>query len=128
MNNETIEMLINFEKNITKNNLILKEKYKSFLEDYDLYLSEYFGGCGMIGENSYLHLWSKEEIEELNNDFEVEEFLTDVMLIGSDGGDTAYGINSKHEFIEVPFIGMDHDEITVIAETFDEFIKYLFFK
>lgn len=93
--------------------------------DYRDFLNQYNGGEGNIGENTYLHLWNFEDIEELNDDYGSSDFLTDVILIGSDGGDTAYGINSKGKYIEVPFIGMDDDEVNVIAGDFDGFIEYL---
>ncbi|OYP44792.1 hypothetical protein CG709_04020, partial [Lachnotalea glycerini] len=90
-----------------------------------VFLLPYNGGEGNIGENTYLHLWNFEDIEELNDDYGSAEFLTDIILIGSDGGDAAYGINSKGKYIEVPFIGMDDDEVNVIAGDFDGFIEYL---
>lgn len=33
--------------------------------------------------------WGKNEIEELNDDYETQEFLNNIILIGSDGGDMA---------------------------------------
>lgn len=70
-----------------------------------------------IGEKSYWYGVKK---------VPVEEFLPNILLIGSDGGEIAYGINSKCEYIEVPFIPMDEEEVLVIAETFEEFIQYLY--
>lgn len=96
-----------------------------FPNDYKEFLSVYNGGAGNISENAYLHLWEYEKIEEFNNDYESSEFLTDIILIGSDGGDTAYGINKNGQFIEVLFIGMDNDEVTIIENSFTDFIIYL---
>lgn len=80
----------------------------------------------MIGEENYLILWSQDEIVEFNRDYAVEEFFPNILLIGSDGGEIAYGINSKCEYIQVPFIPMDSEEVLVIAGTFEEFIQYLY--
>ena len=96
--------------------------YKSF-EDY---LNQAVSGEGMVGEN-YLLLWEKAEIEELNDEYGTQEFWHDIVLIGSDGADMAYGINRDGRYIEVPFIGMD-DEVRVIAEDFDSFIDYVWHK
>ncbi|MCU0484560.1 MAG: SMI1/KNR4 family protein [Anaerolineales bacterium] len=85
------------------------------------------GGEGEVG-NSYLALWCLEEIIPLNEAYEVHEFIPGIILIGSDGGDTAFGIDtyvSPHPFIEVPFIGMDRKEIRVCGETFADFLDYL---
>ena len=76
-------------------------------------------GEGMVGENNYLLLWEKNEIEELNDDYETQEFLNNIILIGSDGGDMAYGIDISGKYIKVPFIGMDDEEVKIIAEDFD---------
>ncbi|MBD5517220.1 MAG: SMI1/KNR4 family protein [Lachnospiraceae bacterium] len=60
--------------------------------------------------------------------YETHDFLSDVILIGSDGGDMAYGIDINGRYIEVPFIGMDDEEIKVIGNNFDDFINYIWSK
>ena len=100
---------------------LLGEKYVNFEE----YLNHTVCGEGMVGENNYLLLWEKNEIEELNDDYETQAFLNNIILIGSDGGDMAYGIDISGKYIEVPFIGMDDEEVKVIAEDFDGFIDYV---
>lgn len=82
----------------------------------------------ICGDNSFLNLWKLKEIVELNKEYEVNEYLTNVILIGSDGADTAYGINAQGMYIEVPFIGMDDDEVEIIADSFEKFIQYLYLK
>ncbi len=100
------------------------QKYNVFVP----YVNSYCSGEGMIGENSYLMLWDKEDIEELNDDYEVNEFLDDSILIGSDGGDTAYGIDKDGRFFSVPFIGMSNDEMKYLGDSFIEFLESLFEK
>lgn len=51
-----------------------------------------------------------------------------VLLIGSNGRDTACGIDIKGRYIEVPFIGMDDKGVEVVAEDFDGFIDYIWSK
>lgn len=122
MNTDTKNKLVEF--NIEECELVLSENYMKFKD----FLSQSIYGEGMVGENSYLMLWNGNDICELNDDYEVNEFLTNIMLIGSDGGDTAYGINERGEYIEVPFIGMDDEEVKLIGKNFDEFIDYLWNK
>lgn len=114
-------MLSEFNKT-SSNEIFYSKAYKKFEE----YVNNYESGEGMIGDNSYLMLWEKCDIEELNNDYEVNEFLSDGILIGSDGGDTAYGINKEGQFFEVPFIGMADEEIRMIGSNFIEFITTLY--
>ena len=54
--------------------------------------------------------------------------MSNVLLIGSDGGDTAYGIDINGKYIEVPFIGMDDEEVKIVADDFDGFIGYVWSK
>lgn len=123
MNKETIHMLDKF--NLSSNeDLQLSERYKVF----ENFLKQTVSGEGMVGDNNYLLLWEKKEIEELNNDYETQEFLSDVLLIGSDGGDIAYGIDVNGRYIEVPFIGMADEEVKIIADDFDSFVKYVWNK
>ena len=123
MKNETAKRLCEF--NITTaREISLSQTNKP----YENYLRQTLSGEGMVGDNSYLLLWEKSEIEELNDMYETHEFLSDVILIGSDGGDMAYGIDIKGRYIEVPFIGMDDEEIKVIGNNFDDFINYVWSK
>ena len=123
MKKETVQKLSEF--NISSDEeLVLSERYKVFKD----YLKQTVSGEGMVGENNYLSLWAKNEIEELNNSYETQEFLSNVLLIGSDGGDTAYGINVNGKYIEVPFIGMDDEEVEIVADDFDGFIDYVWSK
>lgn len=119
MNAETIQKLTLFNR-AEETEFRLGGKYSKF----EPFIEEMISGEGMVGEESYLILWAKNELEQLNQDYEVDEYLHDILLIGSDGGDMAYGINAQGEYVEVPFIGMD-DEVEVVAGNFDEFISYL---
>lgn len=106
---------------LTENSFALSphtEKYTSVISDIP-------SGEGMIGDNSYLLLWAKNEIEELNDAYGTEEFMDGIFLIGSDGADNAYGIDVSGNFYEVPFIGMSNREAVKIASGFNEFIDTL---
>lgn len=123
MKSETVKKLSGFNI-LTTEEISISQKYKP----YEDYLRQTLSGEGMVGENSYLLLWKKGEIEELNELYETGEFLSDVILIGSDGGDMAYGMDRNGRYVEVPFIGMDDEEVKIIGKNFDEFINYVWSK
>lgn len=123
MKKETMQKLSQFNSSLDER-LMFSERYKAFEE----HLRQTISGEGMIGDNNYLLLWEKSELEELNTDYETQEFLSNIMLIGSDGGDIAYGIDINGRFIEVPFIGMDDEVIKIVADDFDGFINYVWNK
>ena len=115
------ELLKEFNKS-KSNKSFVSESYSRFVQ----FVNSYSSGEGMIGENSYLLLWEKEDIEELNDIYEVNEFMSDRILIGSDGGDTAYGIDIMGRFFSVPFIGMSNEEMCYLGTTFCEFLENLY--
>ena len=122
MKPETKNMLSEFEIS-NGGDFHLYDKHKGF----EKYLKDIVSGEGCVGEEGYLVLWDKDKIEYMNEGYEVENYLKDVILIGSDGGDTAYGIDKNGRYLEVPFIGMGYEEVEFVADNFDEFIKYIFF-
>lgn len=98
-----------------------------FPEEYFIFLLHSNGCEGPIGDN-YLNLWRVEELIDDNEGYSVEEFAPGILIIGSDGGDTAYCIDTRSKekpFVSMPFIGMDLDEVEVCGTTFKEFLKNL---
>ncbi|MEQ6388713.1 hypothetical protein RZN22_05230 [Bacillaceae bacterium S4-13-58] len=64
----------------------------------------------------FLILWAIDEIIELNEAYGVNEFAKELVLFGSDGGDTAFAFdirNNVTQIVSVPFIGMSIEKITL---------------
>jgi hypothetical protein len=99
-----------------------------FPQEYYDFLLARNGGEGSVG-HSYLVLWKVDEIIELNEAYGVKEFAPGLLIIGSDGGDTAYCIDMRSEikpFVQVPFIGMDLSEVQICSKKFEGFIDFLY--
>ena len=121
----------NFKKNRGTEELfvekILKRMGKELPKDYKDFIKETNGGIGEIND-SYIELWSIEDIENNNINYAVEEFLPGVILIGSNGSGDAYGIDmrrGRNDYIKVPFMDMDFDEMDVCGRTIEEFFNNL---
>jgi hypothetical protein len=102
----------------------------NFPSDYLNFLLRTNGGEGLIG-SEYLILWSIDDLITLNDAYSVDKFAPGLILIGSDGGDTAYAIDTRTSdlcFIEVPFIGMDLQEVKTCGKKFLDFLEFLFQK
>ncbi|MFT9848737.1 SMI1/KNR4 family protein [Aneurinibacillus sp. REN35] len=59
----------------------------------------------------------------------IEEFIPGLLIIGFDGGDTAYCIDDRNNekiFVQVPFIGMDSSEVKRCGDSFTEFFSFLY--
>ena len=130
--NNTVSKLT---KQLILNELIDENRFNETIKSFDCkFPLEYLefmraknGGEGPIGDNNYIRFWPFEELKEANSDYHVEEFAPELLLIGTDGGGTAYGFRKlEGTFVEVPFIGMsDPEEIVERGKTFLEFVSYL---
>ena len=93
-------------------------------DDYVEFLLHFNGGEGPIG-NSYISLWSIEDIPSLNKAYAVEEFAPGLVIIGSDGGGTAYAIDKRTgKIVEVPFISMDTKLVYTIGTRLEDLLEY----
>lgn len=106
---------------------IEKEEIKQFRKyaAFDFVREHSYKGSGPIGNGGHLILWDASELEVINDEYCVDEFLTDIFLIGSDGSGDAYGVNLHGEYIAVPFIGMCDEDVKVVGKSFDDFIAYV---
>ena len=98
-------------------NLKLPTDYKEFLQFTN----------GLEGETSrrYLVLWSAEELVELNQAYNVKEFVSNTILIGSDGAEDAFAFNTTNmSIVKLPFIGMGHIANEKVSDTFGDFLSF----
>lgn len=103
-------------------NIKLSNEYKNFLKLTN-------GGEGFIGENSYVMFWAVEELIELNESYEVNDYAPGLFVFGSNGGGEAYAFDTRSSsmnIVQIPFVGMDIDLIQQMATTFNEFIENLY--
>lgn len=113
-----IEEIENAEKAL---GVSLPASYREFLKTSN-------GAEGNIGEEFYLMLWKVEDLAELNEAYGVDEFAGGLLLIGSDGADTAFGFDKRiatMSVITVPFMDMSLDEVQIIGEDFVDLLKRL---
>lgn len=97
-------------------NLKFPTDYKEFLQFSN----------GVEGEtaDSYLVLWSAEELVELNQAYNVKEFISNIILIGSDGAEDAFGFDTTNmTIVKLPFIGMGHIANEKLSDTFCDFLS-----
>ena len=76
------------------------------------------GGEGDLGETWFI-LYPIEELEEINEDYEVDRYLPGRIIIGSNGGGELYGIDSEGNYFNVPEM-MDEEDITFFGTDLDQ--------
>ncbi|MFT3701723.1 MAG: SMI1/KNR4 family protein [Agriterribacter sp.] len=96
-------------------NLKLPSDYKAFLQFTN----------GLEGEttDNYLVLWSAEELVALNQAYNVKEFISNIIIFGSDGAEEAFGFyTTDMSIVKLPFIGMGHVPNEKLSDTFSAFL------
>lgn len=83
-------------------------------QNYIDFMIEHNGGEGDVGE-SWLVLYPMEELKEINDDYNVPEYLPNHIIIGSNGGGEFFGINSDGKYFIVPSM-FEIDEITILCD------------
>lgn len=99
-----------------------------FPTQYREFMLETNGAEGNIGQNSYLAIWSIEEIVPLNIDGKVEEFTPGLVQFASDGGGMAYAFDKRDK--EISIVAIPDDSIHIedaefLGKTFQDFLQYL---
>ncbi len=87
-------------------------------------LRRYNGLEGFVG-GEYLMMWSADQIEELNTGYSVSEYLPGVVLIGTNGSGTGFGMAPGGSYVRVPLVGMSPDETVPLGASFEEFLERL---
>jgi hypothetical protein len=93
------------------------------LRDYSEFLSRHDGAEGFVGADRYIVLWGAQQLRELNVAYRVAEFAPSVLLIGTDGGDTGFGIDEATGcYVSVPMVGMSREALKHEGSSFEEFL------
>lgn len=101
----------------------------SFPREYVEFMLTSNGGEGTIGTTSYLALWPIQDIIPRNEGCGVEEFIPKLLLFGSDGAEMAYAFDKREQpmpIVEHPFDSIHIEESKRCADTFVEFLRYLY--
>ena len=97
-------------------------------DDYRRFLMYKNGGEGFLGEN-YLILWSLDELPQFNLEYEVQEYAPGFVFFGSNGGGEGFAFDTRKNpspVVQVPFIGMSHEDADVISSDVGGFLdKFL---
>ena len=116
---------------IKKNNPATREEIDSFLEQIDFMLPEGFiefytatNGAFVYADITYIALWPINEMVQMNLNYQVEDFMPDFFIFGSNGGLESFAIEKKTGYIyNVPFISSGKDAIFVCKKFNELFIE-----
>lgn len=96
----------------------LPEHYRDFLAVAN--------GCEGATADGYVALWEVGTLAQLNEAYAVEELAPGLLLIGSDGGGTAYALDRRREgapVVALPFVPMARDEARDVGATIRDLLR-----
>ena len=59
-----------------------------------------------------------EELQEINDDYCIEDFLPNHIIIGSNGNGELYGIDNSGNYFNVPIM-IDKEDVTLLGDNID---------
>ena len=92
-------------------------------QDYLAFMHQHNGGEGPVGKNAYMQLVPLEELVSFNKDYEIEKYLPDIILFGTDLGGTLFGYDTKKKmYAAIDACSMSGEDVWYKGKTFNEFI------
>ena len=99
------------------NGLALPEDYLSFMKEHD-------GGEGSLGEYNYGCFYRFEELEEVNEEYEVQANWPGYVVIGSDMSGQLWAYNpEKKIYCQIDSGNTEEDTYYTKSKSFEEFLN-----
>ena len=116
------EMFKEFEFNEKPEQMISSVNGLELPEDYLAFLREYNGGEGPLGENNYSRFYRLEELQEINDEYEVPKWWPGYVVIGSaDNQLWAYN-PEKGVYCQIDSCNTDEDTYYTVSDSFEAFL------
>ena len=116
------EMFKEFEFNDKPEELITEVNGIKLPEDYLGFMSEHNGGEGPLGKNNYGCFYMLEELEEINDDYDVRNSWPGYIVIGGID-DTLWAYNpDKKTYCQIDSCNTDEDTYYTVSNSFEEFL------
>ena len=118
------EMFKEFEFNEKPESVLESVKGLELPDDYLDFMREHNGGEGPLGENNYGCFYRFEELEEVNDDYEVQDNWPGYVVIGSDMGGQLWAYNpEKKVYCQIDSMNTDEETYYTQAGSFEEFLR-----
>ena len=115
-------MFKDFEFNEKPEKMITAVNGLALPEDYLAFMREHNGGEGPLGENNYGRFYKLEELQEINDEYEVSSSWPGYIVIGGID-DTLWAYNpDKAIYCQIDACNIDDDTYYTIAGSLEEFL------
>lgn len=117
------EMFKDFKFNEKPRKVITEVNGIKLSDDYIDFMREHNGGEGPIGNNNYGRFYKLEELEGINNEYEVQKNWPGYIAIGGiDSNLWAYNPEKK-EYCQIDLYGDDEEAYYTVSSSFEDFLK-----
>ena len=118
------EMFKDFEFNEKPEEIIKSVKGLALSEDYLAFMQEHNGGEGNLGEHNYGCFYRLEELEGVNDEYEVQENWPGYVVIGSDMSGQLWAYHpEKKIYCQIDSGNTDEDTYYTVSKSFEEFLN-----
>ena len=122
MNDIMKDMFVEFDFNEKPEELISDVNGIKLPDDYLDFMSEHNGGEGPLGENNYGRFFKLEELEAINDEYDVQRSWPGYAVIGGID-DTLWAYNpSKGIYCQIASCNTGEDTYYTISDSFEEFL------
>ena len=116
------EMFKDFDFNDKPEKLITYVNGLELPEDYLAFMREHNGGEGPLGKNNYGRFYRLEELEEINNEYNVQEYWPGYIVIGG-FDDTLWAYHpEKKIYCQIDSCNAGEDTYYTISKSLKEFL------
>jgi hypothetical protein len=78
---------------------------------------------GLSVDPGWFQLWSPSEVEQLNRDYHVQEFVPGFFGFGSNGGGELLAFDTAGRVFMIPFVGMSAQDARQVVGSWAEFVE-----
>ena len=90
-----------------------------------LWFKEGYSEGELTIEPEWYVLWEPSELEEINQDYKIDQYAPGFTSFGGNGGGELFVINENKEVFYLPTIGMNAESTIKIAGSLEEFKSYI---
>ena len=117
------EMFREFDFNEAPENMLSSVNGMALPEDYLAFMRDHNGGEGPLGENNYGCFYRLEELQAVNDEYEVQKRWPGYVVLGSDMSGQLWAWNpEKQIWCQIDSANIDEDACYTVSTSFDAFL------
>ncbi len=70
-------------------------------------------------------LWTPDEIETMNRDYQVDQYAPEYLGFGSSGGGEMFAFDGSGRVFCIPFVGMSSQDALPVADSWTDFLALM---